>query len=388
MLLADALEHGWLVPEGAPIRCLDALCSTGVRVRRWRHEVPATHVHRLHITANDLDEGALAWARASLEAHPTGRDEALRGEERPLPEGGFEVEGMRFTREDARLALLHGGWQWVDLDPFGSPVPFLDAALQGMARRGVLEVTATDTAALTGSSASSARRRYGFQGPVDGYAHDDAVRALLGTIALAAARVDRSIAPLMALFDGHHVRVSVLVRTSKEGASSVQDRIGWRVREEDVPYRFVRHPNEEQVRRASGPLWTGPLWDESVASRMTEDRRAALCAPSPSELERLRNEGLQWDEEDVLHAQREGERSIRHIADAAELMARTGAEVWLLRLDDLPRWAGLDGAPKMSRLIQGLVDAGFAAARAPDLDPFVVTDAPFASVLDVARGLT
>ena len=30
MLLADALEHDWLVPEGAPIRVLDALCSTGV----------------------------------------------------------------------------------------------------------------------------------------------------------------------------------------------------------------------------------------------------------------------------------------------------------------------------------------------------------------------
>jgi len=388
LLLSDALEHGWLVPEGAPIRCLDALCSTGVRIRRWRQEVPEAHVHRLHVTGNDLDEAALNWAKSSLETHPTGRPRPDRGHERPLPEGGFEVEGLRFTREDARIALLHGGWQWIDLDPFGSPVPFLDAALQGMARRGVLEVTATDTAALTGSSASSARRRYGFQGPVDGYAHDDAVRALLGTIALAAARVDRSITPLMALFDGHHVRVSVLVRTSKNGASDVLDSIGWRVRESDVPYRIVRHPDASQVQRASGPLWTGPLWDEAIASRMTVEREREICAPTPTTLDALRGSGLVWDDDDIEHAAREGERTVRHIAEAASLMARPASDVWLLRLDDLPRWASTGGAPKMSKLLAALNESGFHAARAPDLNPMLVTDAPFEQVLDAVRRLT
>jgi tRNA (guanine26-N2/guanine27-N2)-dimethyltransferase len=388
LLLSDALNHGWLVPDGAPIRCLDAMCSTGLRVRRWRHEVPAEQVHRLHITANDLDEEALAWAKSSLEAHPTGRPLPERGQERSLPEGGFEVEGLRFTQEDARMALLHGGWQWIDLDPFGSPVPFLDAALQGMARRGVLEVTATDTAALTGSSASSARRRYGFQGPVDAYAHDDAVRALLGTIAMAAARVDRCITPLLALFDGHHVRVSVLVRTSKNGASEVLDHIGWRVREDDVPYRLVRHPDEEEVRRASGPLWTGPLWDEAIASRLTEEHERALCSPTSTALEALRADGLTWDHDDLEHAAREGSRTVRHIAAAAALMARNAKDVWLLRLDDLPRWAGTGGAPKMSRLLAALEQGGHQAARAPDLNPFIVTDAPFEEVLAAVRLLT
>ena len=32
MLLADALENSWLVPEGKMIRALDALCATGVRL--------------------------------------------------------------------------------------------------------------------------------------------------------------------------------------------------------------------------------------------------------------------------------------------------------------------------------------------------------------------
>ena len=113
------------------------------------------------------------------------------------------------------MAMIQGSFQWIDLDPFGSPVQFLDTAIQGLGRVGVLEVTATDTAALTGSSSTSGMRRYGHNGIVDHYAHDDAVRVLLGTVATSAARLDRSIEPILALFDGHHVRVSVLVRKSK-----------------------------------------------------------------------------------------------------------------------------------------------------------------------------
>ncbi|MBT7244960.1 MAG: hypothetical protein HN874_05880, partial [Euryarchaeota archaeon] len=70
MLLADAIEHGWLVPEGKTIRALDALCATGVRPRRWRKEIPSQEL--LRITANDLDSDALAWARQSHKFNPVG----------------------------------------------------------------------------------------------------------------------------------------------------------------------------------------------------------------------------------------------------------------------------------------------------------------------------
>ena len=49
LLLADALEHDWLVKPDHELRALDALCATGVRVRRWRNEVPAEHQQRLRI---------------------------------------------------------------------------------------------------------------------------------------------------------------------------------------------------------------------------------------------------------------------------------------------------------------------------------------------------
>lgn len=281
--------------------------------------------------------------------------------------------------------MIETGHQWIDLDPFGSPVQFLDSALQGLSRIGVLEITATDTAALTGSSSSSQARRYGAKGIVDVYAHDDAVRLLLATVATAAARLDKAITPLLALFDGHHVRISCLVKTSREQASEIGENIGWRVREDDVPYRFVRHPTPEQVKRGSGPLWIGPLWDKKIASRMTEEKAIELCQPDSNEVDYFISQGLTWDEQDIEYSTRELRRSVRYISQAADLMSR---EHLLLNLDSLPKWAGVGGAPKIEKLILSLSDAGHAAARLPDIEPLMVTDAPFETVLQHVRKLS
>ena len=386
LLLADALENDWLVAGEKPIRVLDALCATGVRVRRWRNEIPANLQQRLRISANDLDEFALNWTRISHITHPpevTVDQEFEDDRYNRIPSGEI-INGIHIQQLDARVAMMESAFQWVDLDPFGSPVSFLDSALQCLSRSGVLEVTATDTAALTGSSPSSMARRYGAKGLVDIYAHDDAVRILLGLIATSAARLDKKIKPILALFDGHHVRVSVQLKTSKEGASEITQNMGWRVRGEDVPYRFVTHPNADQLENASGPMWIGPLWDAEIAGRITEQRAIEMCSPSAAQLQQMRASGLVWNDDDIEYSQRELRRSVRYIADAADLMSRNHL---LINLDSLPKWAGTGGAPKMEKIIAALKQLNFDAARLPDLEPVFVTDATFTDVIKIVRQL-
>ncbi|MDA0649340.1 MAG: hypothetical protein O2786_08520, partial [archaeon] len=386
LLLADALENDWLVTGEKPIRVLDALCATGVRVRRWRNEIPANLQQRLRIRANDLDEFALNWTRISHITHPPEvivEQEFEDDRHNRIPSGEI-INGIHIQQLDARVAMMESAFQWVDLDPFGSPVSFLDSALQCLSRSGVLEVTATDTAALTGSSPSSMARRYGAKGLVDIYAHDDAVRILLGLIATSAARLDKKIKPILALFDGHHVRVSVQLKTSKEGASEITQNMGWRVRGEDEPYRFVTHPNTDQLENASGPMWIGPLWDAEIAGRMSEEKAIQMCSPSLAQLQQMRASGLVWEDEDIEYSQRELRRSVRYIADAADLMSR---DHLLINLDSLPKWAGTGGAPKMEKIIAALQQLNFAAARLPDLEPVFVTDAAFADVIKIVQQL-
>ena len=105
--------------------------------------------------------------------------------------------------------------------------------MQNLARKAILQVSATDTAALCGTYPQGTRRRYAAYAVNDTVAHDTAMRILLGNIALCAAKHERSIEPIMSVFDGHHTRVSVLVTPGKKNASNVYENLGWRVNEPD-----------------------------------------------------------------------------------------------------------------------------------------------------------
>jgi len=60
--------------------------------------------------------------------------------------------------QDANVAMHRDPWDVVDIDPFGTPIPFVDAAFQGT--RNMVRVTATDTAPLCGAHFESGVRSY------------------------------------------------------------------------------------------------------------------------------------------------------------------------------------------------------------------------------------
>ena len=158
--------------------------------------------------------------------------------------------------------------------------------------------------------------------------------------------------------------------------------MGWRVRQDDGTYRFVQHPEPDHLARSSGPLWVGPLWDAEIAGRMTETKALETCFPSEEAVAAHRKMGLEWSEADSEYAQRELRRSVRYIAEAADLMSR---EHTLYHMDDLPNMAGTGQAPKMEALFEALQAKGHAAARVPDIDPFFVTDAPHDQVMSIMQ---
>ena len=370
LLLADALEHDWLVPHTKPIRALDALCATGVRCRRWRKEIP--NQERLRVTANDLDRDALDWGIRSHQEHPVGDDKEWVSEANRFEtdQEGKVVDGIQWVNGDARKIMVNAPFQWIDVDPFGSPVSFLDSAIQSISRVGVLEVTATDTAALCGSAKTSAARRYGSTGIVDSYMYDDATRILLATIARIAAMHDKSIHPILSLFDGHHVRVSVLLKKSKEIASEWRNNIGYRIRSQ--PYHFSDQPSG----RFSGPMWTGPIFNAEIIQRMTVERALKICAGQKSDYP------ADWSEKDIEHSRREIERTVRHLSESASLLSQ---DHLLVAIDDLGAAAGIGQLPSMKAMKQGLAERGFEMAHCQMPEPMFATDADWDTVLDVAK---
>ena len=383
LLLQHCIEAG-LLGEGA-IYALDGLSASGLRARRWLNELPAQSAARISATMGDMDPVALEWAMRCHDEFPP-----EHGEGELLPHLG-----------DLRKSVLEHGRHWVDIDPYGSPLPFLDTAIQSLARRGVAEISATDSAALTGSSKSALLRRYGARVRTDGLAHDSGLRVLLATVARTAARHERAIEPLLSIWESHHLRVSVRVRRSVERANDIEESIGWRVASptaeevsssiqagmhpdtglDSLPMHCLlplSHPVNRSDKRISGPMWIGPLGQSGAMASMTEERALELCGPSSIE-----DDPAGWSDKDFERERRRVTRSIRHISEEAVTIDAPH----LILVDDLASWLGSGSPPSPSGMVEALCETGHRAAVAHYGKPAFRTDAPWDEIARTALSI-
>ena len=381
LLLQHCIEAG-LLGDGS-IYALDGLSATGLRARRWLNELPAKSAARISATMGDMDPVALNWAMRCHEEFPP-----EHGEGELLPHLG-----------DLRKSVLEHGRHWVDIAPYGTPLPFLDTAIQSLARRGIAEISATDSAALTGSSKNALLRRYGARVRTDGLAHDSGLRVLLATVARTAARHERSIEPLLSVWESHHLRVSVRVLRSVEGANDVECSLGWRVAcptaeeiSSSIEYGLqpetsldslpmhcflpLSHPVDRSDKRISGPMWTGPVGQTEAMASMTEERALNLCGPSAIE-----DDPVGWTERDFEYERRRVARSIRHISEESGVIDAPH----LILVDELASWLGSGSPPRPSAMAEALRRAGHRAAVAHYGKPAFRTDAPWDVVVGTSR---
>ena len=382
LLFRHALDMGFL-GEGV-VYALDGLTASGLRARRWLNELPPEKSERISATIVDLEDEALKWAEASHSEFP--------------PIGGGKLEP---SKGDLRSVVLRSGRHWVDIDPYGSPIPFIDSAMQSMARSGVMEVSATDTAALTGSSSTALMRRYGARVRTDSLAHDSGMRVMLATFSRVAARHDRAIVPLLSVWDSHHLRVSFRVLKSVSTANELEDSIGWRVHaptKEEVfasidaglhhesslahlpmhcmlPLKF---PIDRTDPRVSGPLWVGPTGDRVAMSSMTEENALESSGPKFSN-----DDPLGWDERRVEAERRGVARSVRHISEESDVISSSH----LVVVDDLAAWLGSGAPPSPRKIVDMLNEAGHSAGVSSYGRPSFRANAPWEAIVEAAMSI-
>lgn len=99
----------------------------------------------------------------------------------------------------------------IDLDPYGTAVPFLDSTIQAVENGGLLWITFTDTAVLWGSKPHALFYRYGSVNTHKKNCHEFALRLVLHTIATTANRYQKQIIPLMSLTVDFYIRLFIKV---------------------------------------------------------------------------------------------------------------------------------------------------------------------------------
>lgn len=158
----------------------------------------------------------------------------------------------------------------VDLDPFGSPADYVDCLLRSVKDKGLISVTATDTAVLCGVHRKTCFRKYmGY--PINThYCNEIALRLMLSLISHTAARLDLIIRPLFCHANFHYMRVYCQISVNKKESNNFTDNIGYIKHCFKCKFREVSEIDEKKCSscgfRASiaGPIWIKNFMDKEL----------------------------------------------------------------------------------------------------------------------------
>ena len=152
--------------------------------------------------------------------------------------------------EPVEELLKEKKYDCIDIDPFGTPAPFLEAALKGLNNNGILGVSATDTAVLCGAKPSICMKRYGSMSMKWVSAKEIGVRILLAKIHSIASDMGKGIEPLLCYSEGHHLRV--FVKLVKKNNTILK----WI----NLDMKVI---NKEE-KNAGGPLWVDKIINKNL----------------------------------------------------------------------------------------------------------------------------
>lgn len=212
------------------MRIADPLAGSGIRSIRFLKELDKNKVAQIYI--NDLKDNFLKNVKANMKLNKI-----------PL------TKRIQISNEDASLFLLKNrGFDYIDIDPFGSPIPFLDAAVKKINKNGILAVTATDTSALCGSYENVCLRKYWAKPLNNHLMHEIGLRILIRKVQLMAAQYDKALTPVLSYAREHYMRVFFRVVKGKKQVDDVL-----------ALHHFFD---------SAGPVWTGPLADIQLLDAM------------------------------------------------------------------------------------------------------------------------
>lgn len=215
----------------------DPLAGTGVRAVRFLLELKKNKIKTIAINDYSIDAVKSIKNNLSLNNISKSKD--------------FEII---IKNEDANLFLLNSnGFDYIDIDPWGTPNPYLDSAIRRISREGILAVTATDTSALAGAYPKACLRKYWATPLRNELMHEIGLRILIRKVQLIGAQYNKALLPIFSYFKDHYMRVFLRCEKSKEKTDKV----------------LKQHGMFENA----GPIWKGLLWDKKLVNKMVKNNK-------------------------------------------------------------------------------------------------------------------
>jgi tRNA (guanine26-N2/guanine27-N2)-dimethyltransferase len=286
-----------------------------------------------------------------------------------LAEGNIRMNGVgdrvRVRRMEANLLLsLHARplarFDYTDIDPYGTPTPFIDTATRATRRDGMVALTATDMAPLCGVNVRACLRKYGSMSLRTGYSHESALRILAGAFVRGAAVHEVASRPVFGFFADHYIRLYMRLDRGKRRADELLGEMGYLLNCSGCrSLRSVRGGLDKEggvcavcgsEMKVEGPLWLGDLADEGFCSDMVE------CS-----------------EDSFIGSNR------RLMKIIGNVRGEIGMPPGLFVIDELTSDLGV-ASMRIEPVIDGLKTAGFKATRSHADSRGLKTDAPVEAV--------
>jgi tRNA (guanine26-N2/guanine27-N2)-dimethyltransferase len=248
---------------GREISVCEPLTGCGIRGVRFAVEVDGVK----KVFLNDINPEAAKLAQLNVERNKL-------------------MSSVLVANEDANLFLSRHAaprkrFDYIDVDPFGSPAPYLDAALRSLRNGGLLALTATDMAPLCGVHPNACVRKYGGKPLRTEYCHELAVRLLVGCLTMMAAKHEIGVEVLLSHSTDHYIRVYVVVRYGARLADKNVQTMGYVLHCFSCFHRETSRGIVCPLRRdctecgaklnVAGPLWLGGIADEDFCSLMMRE---------------------------------------------------------------------------------------------------------------------
>jgi len=228
------------------VKVCEPFGATGIRAIRYALEVPGSLVY-----AGDVRRSSVELIKKNA--------------------GLNKARNIEVFHREAKELLTDRKYDLVDLDPFGTPAPFIGPALEGLKASGMLAATATDMMALCGVAPKQGTMMPKYSGACSlktEYVHEIAVRLLLGFIAR---KSKRGIKPLLSLSTDHYIRVFVKFGKYVKRVGYVNH--CFKCGKREVSKRKKKKCCCSALYKHAGPLWTGKLWDKKFCKSLNFENK-------------------------------------------------------------------------------------------------------------------
>ena len=241
------------------INICDLFGGSGIRGIRYKNEINGVG----QVSINDINELANHYEQHNIELN--------------------DLSDIEDYNQDASmfLRMKRGEFDVIDIDPFGTPSPFLDSAGYCARRNSLLCVTATDTSALCGTYKEPCIRKYNAKPYKSEYCHETGIRILAGFVALTLSKYAKCIEVKLSHSTEHYMRLYLEIKKGSKKTDESLKNMGYISHCRNCLHRQTNKglasPLDEVCSVCgeklihAGPLWLGDIQDAEFIQKMIDE---------------------------------------------------------------------------------------------------------------------